>query len=129
MPALTAFAAVLTGTHMNVELSVNCSDLDLGLILRLDTRFNDLAPAVRAALWQVGFICFVDLIRRRRLAASVPAVLLARFTSWAFRPGFGRTLGKGSGLPLAGAKRCLQLFAQSINLRLQSLDSLLQPGN
>jgi hypothetical protein len=80
------------------------------------------AGAMGAGLGQAGFVDLVDLVRLRRWAMPMRAVLGAGLASRGLGLGFGRPLAEGGGLAFGGPAGLVELAAEVCNLGGQRLD-------
>jgi hypothetical protein len=119
MASLNTPVAVLALADVDVELAVNGLARDLDLELLRDVRLVERTAAVGAAVRQGRLVDLVDLFGAGRLAVGLGAVVFAGLATEL--PGLvsGLALGKGSGLPLAGAGRLVELAAEALVLGLQ----------
>src|SRR5271166_3763704 len=126
MATLDAAVTVPALADMNVELPMDGPPGDLDLELLGQLRLVQRTAAVGAGVGQGRLVDFVNPLRGRGRAVSLGAVVGARFA--ARLPGFGPgwTLGKGTGLALAGARRFVQLLAQAVVFGLQVVDAALK---
>src|SRR5271154_1167566 len=121
MATLDAAVTVPALADMNVELPMDGPPGDLDLELLGQLRLVQRTAAVGAGVGQGRLVDFVNPLRGR--GVSLGAVVGARFA--ARLPGFGPgwTLGKGTGLALAGARRFVQLLAQAVGFGLQVVEA------
>ncbi len=125
MPALEALVAAAAATDMDVELPVNGLARDLDLELLGDVRLIERPAAIGAAVRQGRLMNLVDLIRGRRLAVGLGAVVLARLATRLATGRLGLALGERGGLTLAGAGGLVELAAEALVLSLQVVEASL----
>jgi hypothetical protein len=125
MATLNPAAAPTAPPDVDVELPVDGLARDLDLELLGDVGLVERTAAVGAAVRQGRLVNLVELVRGRRLAVGLGAVILAGLAS-GFLGLVGRlALGEGGGLALAGASRLVKLAAEELVLGLQVVDTSL----
>ncbi len=125
MAPLNAAVTLTTPTDVDVELAVDGLAQDLDLELLGDAGFVEWAAAVGAGVGQRRLMNLVDLLGAGRLSMCLGAVVLAGLACWLLGLVSGLSLGEGSGLPLAGAGRLVELATQALVLGLQVVEASL----
>jgi len=104
-------------SNVHVELRDDRCDgaRNIFLVLGADAVFDDGTPALGALRWQGGFECARD-------ACGLGAVdrEMALLAPWGLRFSFGRTFGKGCGLPLAAPLVIIELLFQLGDARFEA---------
>ena len=100
---------------------------NLGLELFGDIGFDEVSPAVRASVGEVGFEVLVHLFGQRLDPTGMSAAVIG-FAAGRFGVGLGFTFAKGSGLPLTGALRLLELPGDVGNLGFELSDASCELG-
>ena len=118
MTPLNPAVALTALPDMDVELPVNGRSRDLDLELLGDVGFVQGAAAVGADSGQGRLVDLVDLVRGRRLAVGLGAVVLAGLAAGRLGLVGGLALGEGGGLALAGAGGLVELAAKALVLGL-----------
>src|ERR1700719_111001 len=98
MPPLHALVAVSTTANVHIELAMDRSAGDLGLILLGDMGFVDGTATIRADFWQRSIESLIDALGRfsMRFCAIVGSGLASRLLG----PLLGRSFGEGRRLAL-----------------------------
>jgi hypothetical protein len=125
MAPLNPAAALAAPPDVYVELPVDGLARDLDLELLGDVGFVQGAAALGARAGQRRLMNLVDLVRCRRLAVGLGAVVLAGLAAGPLGLVGGLSFGEGSGLALAGAGRLVEPAAKAVVLGLQVVEASL----
>jgi len=124
--SLNAPAAFTATTNVNVELPDDGTTRDLGLELRSDLRFVDVAAAMRANVWQRRLKSFIDMVRRRGKTMAMTAMRSPGFSPRFLGLGLGRPFGEGSRLAFGLPAELLQFRQRLVPFTLEALVLLLE---